>query len=63
MKLYIYDTETMEVVAVANGNSNNECQMKAGEAGYSPDEYGYTYSPAFGTIGGLIDTEDAEEIG
>lgn len=59
MKFYIYDTETMEVVAIAEGSSNEECEAKA--ATYlSVDTYGGTYSPAFGAASGLIDNPDAE---
>ena len=59
MKLYIYDAESMEVVAIAEGNSNEECEDKA--ANYlGVDEYGATYSPAFGSVDGLIDNAAAE---
>jgi hypothetical protein len=54
MKLYVYDNETMEVMAIINGASNEECETKANEAGYSGgDEIGWTYSPAFGCVDGL----------
>lgn len=63
MKLYVYNQESMEVVAIINGGSNEECESKAGENGYYPSEdIAWTYSPAFGFDGGLIENEDAEEI-
>jgi hypothetical protein len=61
MKLYIYDAETMEVVAVFEGNSNQECEEKAG--GYLQNEdYAATYTPAFGAVDGLIENDEAEEL-
>lgn len=63
MKLYAYNTDTMEVLAVINGESNAECERKAEAAGFGAgDETGWTYSPAFGAVDGLVDTDDAEEI-
>ncbi|OHD24629.1 MAG: hypothetical protein A2Y38_16785 [Spirochaetes bacterium GWB1_59_5] len=63
MKLYAYNTETMEVLAIANGETNEECESKMDAAGYpGGEEIGWTYSPAFGAVDGLIETEDAEEI-
>ena len=58
MKLYVYDPDTMLVVAIAEGESNEECERKA-SAEYSPDDYRFTYSPAFGFVDGLIDDDDA----
>ena len=60
MKLYIYDEETREVVAVIDGDSNEACEGAANER--FGDEYLSTYSPAFGTVDGLIETEDTERI-
>ena len=63
MKLYAYNQESMEVVAIINGESNEECERKAEVNGCSPsDGIAWTYSPAFGMAGGLIESEDAEEI-
>ena len=59
MKLYIYDVETLEVIAIAGGESNAECEAKA--QAYTGD-YGATYSPAFGAAGGLIDNTHAEVL-
>lgn len=50
MTLYIYDTETNDVVAIAKGKTNEECENKA--ESYS-NEYGFTYSPALGLASGL----------
>ena len=57
MKLYIYDLDTMEVIAIADGEANQECENKAQP--YT-NEYGTTYTPAFGMVGGLIDNNNAE---
>ena len=63
MKLYAYNVESMEVVAIINGENNEECEAKAENAGYSPsDDIAWTYSPAFGMVDGLTDNDDAEEI-
>ena len=63
MKLYAYDTETMEVMAIIEGDRNCDCEEKANNAGYpGGDDIGWTYSPAFGFEGGLIENFDAEEI-
>lgn len=60
MRLYIYDEETMRVVAIATGSTNEECETKADS--YIQDGYYSTYSPAFGSVDGLIENPDAEEI-
>jgi len=63
MKLYAYDPNTMEVLAIANGETNEECESKMNEAGFPDgDEIGWTYSPAFGAVDGLVETDDAKEI-
>lgn len=53
MKLYIYDTATNEIVAVATGEDHLECERKAASLRLPEDEYGWSYSPAFGTVDGL----------
>jgi hypothetical protein len=50
--LYVYDVETNKLVAEINGDTNAECEDLASEL-YG-DEYGWTYTPAFGFSGGLI---------
>ena len=62
MELYAYNTETMEVIAIANGDDNYECERKMEDAGFVGDNIGWTYSPAFGFNGGLIENRDAEII-
>ena len=61
MKLYVYDVETNEVIAIANGNSNQECEQKA-SLYLGVDEYAGTYTPAFGIAGGLIENAEAEML-
>lgn len=62
MKAYIYNIETKEVVAEIKGDDNKLIIDKFDEIGYNTDEYGLTYSPAFGTIDGLITDGDFEVI-
>ena len=57
MRLYIYDLDTNEVVAIAEGETEQECEDKA--TPYTND-YGTTYSPAFGFDNGLVENDDAE---
>jgi hypothetical protein len=62
MTLYIYNTETNEVVAKIHGGDNPALEAMAA-AGYGDtDRYGWTYSPALGTVDGLIDRSDAVEL-
>jgi len=45
MKAYIYNTETNEVVATIDGESNEACEAKADDLGYmGVDEYGLSYN-------------------
>ncbi len=53
MTLYIYDEGTMDVVAVAEGLTNEICEQKAHKY-IGVDGYGATYTPAFGSVDGLI---------
>ncbi len=61
MKLFIYNVETKEVVAIVNGETNEECEEKAFNY-LGVDEYAGTYTPAFGTVDGLVESDDAEVI-
>jgi hypothetical protein len=61
MELYVFDPATLEHVATITGQDNEACEAKAGKL-YSPDDYGWTYSPAFGFVGGLAENPDALEI-
>lgn len=56
MKLYIYETETNEIVATATGETNQECERKAA-AYLGTDEYGGAYNTS-----GLTKTSDVEEL-
>lgn len=62
MKLYAYNIETMELLAIAEGETNQECEKKMEASGFSDDSIGWTYSPAFGFTGGVIDTGDWAEV-
>lgn len=56
LTLYVYTSNTMTVVAKITGESNDACERKAADLGYDDtDSYGWTYSPAFGFSGGLVD--------
>lgn len=57
--LYIYNLETNLVVATATGKTNEECESKA--YAYEND-YGMTYTPAFGCTDGLVDDKEAEVL-
>lgn len=57
MKLYIYNPDTNEIIAISEGKTNKECEDKAQ---LYTNDYGTTYSPAFGANGGLIDNNNAE---
>ena len=57
MKLYIYDIDTKDVLWIIERDTNEECEAVAQP--YA-NEYGSTYSPAFGHADGLIENQDAE---
>jgi hypothetical protein len=61
MKLYIYSMETNQHIATIIGRDNSECEGALAE-NYGSDDYGATYSPAFGCVGGLVENIDAVEI-
>ncbi len=52
MTLHIYNV-TLEVVAVAEGLTNLICEQKA-QKYLGVEEYGATYTPAFGSVDGLV---------
>jgi len=62
MKAYIYNTDTKTVIAEILGDDNKSIEAKFNEIGYNADEYGLTYSPAFGAIDGLVTDGDFEVI-
>lgn len=59
MTLYIYNSETAEVVEKVTGGTQEQ-QMDHASEHYDADDYGWTYSPAFGMADGLIDMGDAK---
>lgn len=63
MKAYVYNVETKEVVVIISGETNEQCEAKANDMGYmGVDEYALTYSPAFGSVGGVVETEHTETV-
>jgi hypothetical protein len=58
MKLYIYEIETKKVNAIAVGETNEECEQIAAPSLWCED-LAATYTPAFGTVDGLIENPDA----
>ena len=61
LRLYVYDADTAEVLAVIQGQGECECEEKALAYG-AGDEIGWTYCPAWGTVEGLHVTENTEYI-
>lgn len=60
--LYIYNTENNEVVARIHGQNNQACEAKMAELNYGgSDDFGATYTPAFGSNDGLIDSDTAAD--
>jgi hypothetical protein len=62
MKAYIYNVDTRKVVAEIKGDDNQSIEAKFDEIGYDTDLYGLTYTPAFGSIDGLVTDGDFEVI-
>ncbi len=60
MKLYIYNTDSREVVAIANGADNKQCEALAAAHYGDTDTFGWSYEPAFGCNDGLIETSNPE---
>lgn len=59
MTLFIYSNESAEVVEKVTGGTQEQ-QMNHASEHYDADDYGWTYSPAFGMADGLIDIGDAK---
>jgi 7-keto-8-aminopelargonate synthetase-like enzyme len=59
--LYVYDADTREVLAKITGEQG-ACERIATERFGDTDIFAATYTPAFGSSGGLIETEYCEEI-
>jgi hypothetical protein len=62
MIIYVFCPDTQEVVAEIHGDTNVECERKAAEHGYRDEQYDWTYTPAFGFSGGLVENDGAEII-
>ena len=60
MKFYVYDPINMKHLATITGSSVEACET-AFEDRFG-DDYGATYSPAFGINGGLVRNAKAREI-
>ena len=67
MKGYVYaavraaNVETNVVVAVIEGETNSDIESAYAKK-FDQDEYGLTYTPAFGAVDGLVENENAELI-
>lgn len=59
--LYVYSLEDNSHVATITGADNKTCEDKANDV-YGSNDYGWTYSPAFGSSDGLTENDDAEAI-
>ena len=60
--LYVYDTDTREVVAEISGATYAACEQVVSERYGDTDYYEATYTPAFGCNDGLIARADCEQI-
>ena len=60
MKFYVYNLEDNEHVATISGSGNEACEAVFDDR--FGDDYGATYSPAFGINGGLVRNAKAREI-
>ena len=59
MTLYIYNSKTGVICDKVTGGTQEQ-QMDYASEHYDADEFGWTYSPAFGMADGLIDDGEAE---
>ena len=59
--LYVYSLEDNSHVATITGKDNAACEAMANDT-YGSNDYGWTYTPAFGSSDGLEENEDADEI-
>ena len=63
MTLYIYRVDNMELIAMIHGETNKACEDKAEALGLmNRDDWGDTYSPAFGTVHGVVTLADTPEF-
>lgn len=58
---YVFDTDTLEVVAEITGDPD-DCLRVISERFGDTDYFGATVSPAFGMVDGLIEIADCERI-
>jgi len=57
MTLYIYDADTLEIMAEVIASTNAACEALAQQQNYNPDQCSWTYNePMPGIAGSLIDT-------
>jgi len=61
MIAYVYNTDTMVIAAQIKGDDNKSIETKFSEC-FDSDNYGLTYSPAFGAADGCITDGDFETI-
>jgi protein-disulfide isomerase len=61
MKLYIYSLESNQHAATVTGETSEACERVAEET-YGSNDFGWTYTPAFGFSDGLIENDEAKEI-
>lgn len=54
---YIYSTATRDLVATLISSDQARIERTAADLGADGETYGLTYSPAFGTNDGLVDTD------
>jgi ABC-type cobalt transport system substrate-binding protein len=62
MTMYVYDTDTREVVAEITGADNAACEAVVADRFGDTDYFASTYTPAFGAVDGLIQCADVERI-
>lgn len=60
--LYVYRTLDNTLVARITGQSNAACEAAASDNNYDADDFGWTYSPAFGTAGGITPGDNVRDI-
>ncbi len=61
MEAYVYNSDTMKVLAKVTGDDSKAIEAKFEEC-FDTEELSITYSPAFGFEGGLITDGDFETI-
>lgn len=61
MEAYVYDSETMKVLAKITGDDSKAIEAKFEEC-FDTEELSLTYSPAFGFEDGLVTDGDFEVI-